>query len=682
MVKAELKPPVCFTEKDPMRNGFSFQKVVGFALLGGAFCLSGALPVQAVPQTPKKAVASTGAPPTLPPGTVSPVPTTPPVILPLRILFAGSPLPTIAGAEPYRDPADNVLCIAPEALEPLGITYIVDEKMGKVSLLGPDGTTNITVGLRTPPTNITGSKGAFVPVVEVIEGLNGKCEWETAENTLYVRAKLLDAEMLGGQLRIRATLPVSPKVSIDKGGRLIILDFAGAEIGTLPRQMPLVAPNLIAARSGQFQEDVARIVLEMSQPSGYAVFGGKPSTQIVLNPSGAPAGTTPQPPVFITNKPQPTTPKVAVNTPVGKASLPAPSVVKGVSVKRVSDSQVQVVVSANRAPGVQTALDRNRLTLNLLNATLSAGAVSSLPAGSADRPATHPLLKALQLIAKPSGSGAAQLVIELARAVNFTVRPLANGSLIVDLKLPSGAGGRLSGKLIAVDAGHGNDDSGAVGVNGSREKNVNLAIALKVAEGLREAGANVLLTRAGDTYIPVNERPKIANRAGADFFLSVHSDSAGRNRSISGSTVYYHADWASCRTLAQCIADRFQEMGGIRSKGVRTDYIRFPGDGYGVLRNARMVAVLIECGYMTNSSDVSKLNDTAWQQRIAKSIVSGLRDYIEGNPDFDTRNINPKAVGALPPVEAPAPVAEMPIVPEIIPTEVTTAEGDETSPSR
>jgi N-acetylmuramoyl-L-alanine amidase len=182
-------------------------------------------------------------------------------------------------------------------------------------------------------------------------------------------------------------------------------------------------------------------------------------------------------------------------------------------------------------------------------------------------------------------------------------------------------------------------------VNGTREKDVNLAIASRLADSLREAGANVLMTRADDFFIPVNERPAIANRAGADFFISVHSDSGDSNHSISGSTVYVHADDPYCKTLAQCIAERLDGVGVIRSRGVRTDYIRFPGWGYGVLRNSRMVAVLVECGFMSNAGDVRRLTDPAQQKRIAEAIRTGLRDYIEGNPDFDTRNVNPEAGG-------------------------------------
>ena len=125
----------------------------------------------------------------------------------------------------------------------------------------------------------------------------------------------------------------------------------------------------------------------------------------------------------------------------------------------------------------------------------------------------------------------------------------------------------------------------------------------------------------------------IANRAGADFFVSIHADSGDRNHSIQGSTVYYHFNQPSCRALAQSIADRLAETGDIHSRGIGSDGIRFPGQGYGVLRNSRMVAVLCECGYMSNGDDVAKTeHNPLCKRRSPQSIVAGLRDYIEGNP--------------------------------------------------
>src|SRR4028118_1685421 len=117
------------------------------------------------------------------------------------------------------------------------------------------------------------------------------------------------------------------------------------------------------------------------------------------------------------------------------------------------------------------------------------------------------------------------------------------------------------------------------------------------------------MTRAKHTFIPLGGRPGgrsyIANQAGADFYISVHAD-AVRNRSKRGSTVYYHKQFPHGRALAQTIAERFGAMGGIPSGGPRSDRVLHTS-GLSVLRESRMVSVLVECGYMTNLSDATFL---------------------------------------------------------------------------
>ncbi len=549
-----------------------------------------------------------------------------------RVVFGGYPLSFAPARAPFRDPADNALCVAPEALAPLGVTYLVDEKENRVTLMGPDNGATVTVSLRSAPSG-SGLSGAFVPAVETLEGLGGKCQFNAQTNTLFVRSVLTSVEVLGGQLRIKATLPVTPRLTITNGRRQVIVDMPGSEVGTLPKTLNIIDPSVSAARSGQFADDTARVVLELRAPGGFTVLGGagKPSTLIVMNPrtgAGAPGGSN----AARRNDTVAAAPRTAPPSPAAAPS----TTVTGASVTASGDDRVQIILSAMKAPDVRAELSRGRLTVDLLNASLGLGAAATLTG------ATHPFFSSVQLLAR--GDRASQLVIDLRRAVTYQVKLSPKGGLILELALPRSAGGRLAGKLVVVDPGHGAHDSGAAGVNGTYEKNVNLAIGTALADALRDAGANVILTRGNDSFIPVNERPRIANRAGADFFISVHSDSADRSHAVSGSTSYYHLNVPSSKALAQSIADRLADVGGIRSKGTRTDGIRFPGSGFGVLRGAKMVAVLIECGYMTNAGDVNRLNDRDFQQRTARAILAGLRDYIEGNPE-DTRNANPEAGG-------------------------------------
>lgn len=575
-----------------------------------------------------------------------------------RIVWGGkTPLPMGGPAQtPFRDPADGNVCISPESLAPLGITFLADEQSGTVSLVSPSGAM-ATVPLRIPPVG-SQSRGVFVGAVEAIEALGGKCEWEAATNTLHARAILTSVEVLGGQLRVKSTLPVIANVMLDNGGRRVLIAFPGAEVGNLPRTLSLNAPNIAQARIGQFTDDVARIVLELKTPGGFRNLSDHPvpSTQMVLNPLATEqavqlarktdAGEKSAPVVSVKPAPAPKPapskkPAVVVSTkkPVKKAPAPPPvAVLSGVTFRKGSDTLAQFVVSADRAPAFRAAQRKGLLTLDLLNTSLGAASL-----GSIDGVASLPFVKSARMVAR--GQNVATLVLGLTRAVCFTIRPAGPaGSLLLELTLPRSAGGQLAGKTVIVDAGHGGNDSGARGVNGTREKDVALAIASNLSESLRDSGANVIMTRTDDTFIDLGERSNIANRMNADFFIAVHADSGDSNHAANGSTIYYHLDNAACRTLAQCIAERMGDMGGIRSKGAHSDGTIY-SSGFSVLRRSQMVSVLCETGYMSNASDVRLLNDANVQKKIAQNIAQGLRDYIEGNPDFDTRNVNPNAGG-------------------------------------
>jgi N-acetylmuramoyl-L-alanine amidase len=574
-----------------------------------------------------------------------------------RIYFGGVALPVpSADLAPFRDTQDGKVYIAPEMLAPLGVTFLVDDTQDRVSLAGPEGGASTTVEARLRPgSNRNPASPVFVPAQAAMEALGARCIWNAATNTLSIYSVLTDVQMLAGQLRVKATLPVLPKQvrSPEKPG-MVILDFPGAVIEGQPRPLDLKAPNISQARIGQFSQDTARVVLEMAgaaTATRYYVLGGKPSAQVVLNPT--PPSALPSIVISNNNPSRTMTARSSGSGSAAKSSKPSsvaqkvvpPTFIRGVTFRHISDTQAQVVVEAGRAPELRTDLSKGRLTLDMVNATLGATAGDTLNA------AKHPFLRAISVL--PRGSAAAQLVLDLTRNVTYAVRMSPTGGFILDLMMPKSAGGKLAGKLVVIDPGHGGSDSGAKGLDGSYEKNVTLAISTKLASTLRDMGANVIMTRGNDAFIPVNDRPKIANRAGADFFLSIHADSGDRNRSVNGSTIYYHMQVGSCKALAQSIVDQLADMGGIRTKGTHSDGMQWGGrfvNGYGVLRGAQMVSVLCETGYMSNPGDVNKLNDPVMQKKIADSIAYGLKNYVEGNPDFDTRNIRPQAEGVLAPL--------------------------------
>ena len=174
----------------------------------------------------------------------------------------------------------------------------------------------------------------------------------------------------------------------------------------------------------------------------------------------------------------------------------------------------------------------------------------------------------------------------------------------------------LAGATVVVDPGHGGRDPGAHGLCQVPEKTVNLAVSRRLVALLKERGANVVTTRTGDQFLSLDERAAIAERKHANLFVSIHADAA-RRAGARGATVYI-ARGASrqSRQAAQAIVSAL-EREGIECLGVRPA-------GFRVLLGHSRPAVLIECGYLTNSAEARLLASAGYQQRLAQAICEGI----------------------------------------------------------
>lgn len=225
-----------------------------------------------------------------------------------------------------------------------------------------------------------------------------------------------------------------------------------------------------------------------------------------------------------------------------------------------------------------------------------------------------------------------------------------------------GPGGR---PLVVIDAGHGGHDPGAIGPNGTREKDVTLGLARAIRDELLAGGrVRVAMTREDDRFLVLRERFAIARNIKADLFISVHADSAPGN-GASGTTVYTLSEVASDEE-AQKLATRENKadiingvnLGGgstgsapilvdlaqretmaasstyaalLKREGsglipFRPDYHRMAG--FAVLKAPDMPSVLIEAGYMSSESDVARLNSPDGRKRIAQGIRRATEVFL------------------------------------------------------
>ena len=178
--------------------------------------------------------------------------------------------------------------------------------------------------------------------------------------------------------------------------------------------------------------------------------------------------------------------------------------------------------------------------------------------------------------------------------------------------------------IVCIDPGHGGPDPGAVSPEGIQEKNVNLNVAKRVAEYLRRADVQVVLTRdtdkelvlGNDDAAELRARAKVANDAKADFFLSIHCNAASTS-DAEGFEVYHYPGSTKGAMLATKIADAYALASGLKRRKVASA-------NFQVLRDTAMPAALIELGFLTNKADCALLREPAFLDKIALGIAFGI----------------------------------------------------------
>jgi N-acetylmuramoyl-L-alanine amidase len=278
--------------------------------------------------------------------------------------------------------------------------------------------------------------------------------------------------------------------------------------------------------------------------------------------------------------------------------------------------------------------------------------------------------------------GGVRVVMDLtgeARARSFLMPPGGGHGhrLVIDLE-PQGAAApaaihRLeSGRelIIAIDAGHGGQDPGALGRRGTREKNVTLQIARRLASLIdAEPGMRSVMIRDGDYYLSLRKRIEKAREHRADLFVSIHAD-AFKNTTARGSSVYVlsskgatdeAARWLAARenaadlvggvslddkdhVLASVLLDLSQTAAIGASLEVGEHVLAGLGGvgklhkhsvqqaGFAVLKSPDIPSILVETAFISNPEEERLLNSKQHQQRVASAIVTGVRRYFENNP--------------------------------------------------
>jgi N-acetylmuramoyl-L-alanine amidase len=221
------------------------------------------------------------------------------------------------------------------------------------------------------------------------------------------------------------------------------------------------------------------------------------------------------------------------------------------------------------------------------------------------------------------------ILVSFKSNVNITAEPNSSNdelNIIFNALQP-----KYSDKLIVIDAGHGGKDPGTIGITTKvKEKDLNLKVALKLNQKLKELGFNTIMTRDSDEFVDLYERANIANRNNADLFISVHFN-ANDNRDISGvQTLYCPAYDSEVKEqdnfpLAKAIQDELLKGLNNVDKGI----VKRPG--LVVIRETKMVAALAELGFVTNPAEEKKVITDEYQEKAAQSLANGIMRYFDEN---------------------------------------------------
>jgi N-acetylmuramoyl-L-alanine amidase len=517
----------------------------------------------------------------------------------------------------------------------------------KTSFTGPSSTQQPQTKLEPPPTQPAVPASYAEPVHRKgkLVQVSGVRHWSTS---IYTRVAI----DLGDEVQYEAArVPDPDRIFFDLHGTRLSPDLIGKSVSVIDDGF------LKRIRIAQFSNDVTRVVLDVSDVSDYSAFLLPNPYRLIIDIHGRKSGAAGNLQVAQGSTPGP------LAAARGKQPTTAPTSSTNASMQATKSSATVAVTNQN-SPSAGAAQDiaalshqpdRVKATNHPTSAPIAASVAGTTPASQPDltqaKFTSTPKLKRSKTAETSNAPDTAPSTIHEAE-------PTADGgrSMVRALGLKIGR--------IVIDAGHGGHDSGTLGPDGIEEKDVVLDVSLRLGKLLKQRlGADVIFTRSDDTFIPLETRTAIANKAQADLFVSVHANSspdpsargvetyylnftsspeslelAARENAVSQQSIHQLSDLVKKIALHDKI-DESREFAsdvekylyegldqgnpGLKDRGVK----QAP---FVVLIGANMPSILAEISFLTNPDDASELRDPNYRQRIAESLYRGIARYVSG----------------------------------------------------
>lgn len=191
------------------------------------------------------------------------------------------------------------------------------------------------------------------------------------------------------------------------------------------------------------------------------------------------------------------------------------------------------------------------------------------------------------------------------------------------------------GPCVVIDAGHGGDDPGKVGINGAQEKDINLQIALLVKTFLEQNGVNVVMTREDEDGLydrsasnkkvqDMKNRIALIEETAPDIVVSIHQNSYPEEY-VHGAQVFYYDGSSQGKELAEVLQRQLIE----KADPDNTRQVK-ANDSYYLLKKTSVPIVIVECGFLSNQAEAEKLCTPEYQERIAWAVHMGILEYLNG----------------------------------------------------
>lgn len=495
---------------------------------------------------------------------------------------------------------------------------------------------DFNIGLRT-----VGGKPS-IPVRAALTKMGITSEWITNTDSLQVLGEVSKVSVDSGRISLIASMRFKPKAFVLSNPNRIVLDFTGIKLTS-----KTVQSLEGGVRVSQYKPNVVRLVIQTPGTVDVSQISTEPTRSVEMEL----AGTAPtedkqtEPPVkdeIPSNKQKSggETTNQTKSEPTKSESVKTEPIKSGTSTSDagIVDGSAQLNSLGGTLPLVLTKEDERSIFLNMKFPP------SVKPSAQFEKPSPNVLtitLNGLFLALSPdfkleseSITGVSSQKTPKGTVLTLTMsRPLGaevyteGSNVSIQIFKPNIGDGKLVGKVIVVDPGHGGSDGGA-GAAGYHEKDFNLSIAKMLSARLSEAGATVIMTRKTDVFIPLTTRADIANQSHADFFISCHINDTGGTGSASGGITFHHKGNIISKVLAECIQQQIAAVSGIPSMGAWSDGKIYSQGGFSVLRNIKMVGVLIEYGFLNNEHDRKRLITPEFQDAVTRAVVKGLKVYL------------------------------------------------------